>query len=629
LFFSFLCATIEIMDFLQDYDEEEEVIENNLENEQTAPAEVAERPVVAGDSDSDDDFGPVPLPFELNEDVKDIKSKKKKKTKESKKAIGPQSPTAGDNEDLAKLKKIPISSEVHLVGHEKACTCISIEPAGNRLVTGSLDYLLKIYDFGGMDSRCRAFQSSEPAEGHPIVAISHSPSGDRYVISTGSSQPIVMDRDGKELIKFVKGDMYLRDMSNTKGHTMEVTHVCWHPSEKNIILTSSLDGTLRIWDLLGEATFGCLINKHVLKIKAGPSSNTAGAARIGATTCLYSPNAQRIIGGTLDGSVQIWTEKRIYSSKADLIISWRDLSESARSSSSSPSPVISITVTNDNTRLAVRYECGLILLWSFTDNCKNPLFQWKDCPNIYPSANLLFNLDSSLLLFCTSPRSGGPDPHSRIHFYDVSSSSSNKNSHSTTTITTPKEILSLVISNNLIGIHLKWHPVTNQIFITLSNGEIKVLYDPELSKKGILLSVHKAPKREKDPNDYSIVGEIYTPFALNMYKEETEDDKYLKRVMELKDPIKAKIPQKPTSQQGPGSRPNTSFFFTQYMVSTEGKQKDIRTEDPREALLKMNSKAEENPMFFGKAYEKSQPKRLLTTTTFEEEQEEFKKKQKI
>jgi WD40 repeat protein len=41
--------------------------------------------------------------------------------------------------------------KVDLGGHTKAVTCISIEPAGNRVVTGSLDYHLKLFDFGGMD----------------------------------------------------------------------------------------------------------------------------------------------------------------------------------------------------------------------------------------------------------------------------------------------------------------------------------------------------------------------------------------------------------------------------------------------------------------------------------------------
>lgn len=50
-------------------------------------------------------------------------------------------------------------------GHAKAVCCISSEPAGNRLITGSLDYTIKIYDFGGMDRyglllRCSCFLSS-------------------------------------------------------------------------------------------------------------------------------------------------------------------------------------------------------------------------------------------------------------------------------------------------------------------------------------------------------------------------------------------------------------------------------------------------------------------------------------
>jgi len=41
--------------------------------------------------------------------------------------------------------------QVDLGGHTKAVTCFSIEPAGNRIVTGSLDYTIRMFDFGGMD----------------------------------------------------------------------------------------------------------------------------------------------------------------------------------------------------------------------------------------------------------------------------------------------------------------------------------------------------------------------------------------------------------------------------------------------------------------------------------------------
>ena len=137
-------------------------------------------------------------------------------------------PSIGDNEEeaeggkvtdvdaVALERKIPLSHQVDLLGHSKAVVCLSIEPAGNRLVSGSLDYNVKMFDFGGMDTRHRPFFSIEVEDGHPVVSLAHSPSGDKFIVSTGSSQPRVYDREGKEIIKFVKGDMYLRDLANTK-----------------------------------------------------------------------------------------------------------------------------------------------------------------------------------------------------------------------------------------------------------------------------------------------------------------------------------------------------------------------------------------------------------------------------
>lgn len=47
----------------------------------------------------------------------------------------------------------------------------------------------------------------------------------------------------------MKGDMYIRDLKNTKGHICGLTCGEWHPKTKETILTSSEDGSLRIWDV--------------------------------------------------------------------------------------------------------------------------------------------------------------------------------------------------------------------------------------------------------------------------------------------------------------------------------------------------------------------------------------------
>ena len=59
----------------------------------------------------------------------------------------------------------------------------------------------------------------------------------------------IYDRDGLTLGEFVKGDMYIRDLKNTKGHITGLTCGQWHPKAKETILTSSEDGSLRIWDV--------------------------------------------------------------------------------------------------------------------------------------------------------------------------------------------------------------------------------------------------------------------------------------------------------------------------------------------------------------------------------------------
>lgn len=59
----------------------------------------------------------------------------------------------------------------------------------------------------------------------------------------------IYDRDGLTLGEFMKGDMYIRDLKNTKGHISGLTWGEWHPKTKETILTSSEDGSLRLWDV--------------------------------------------------------------------------------------------------------------------------------------------------------------------------------------------------------------------------------------------------------------------------------------------------------------------------------------------------------------------------------------------
>lgn len=376
-------------------------------------------------------------------------------------------------DSIAIDRKIPLEYQLDMGGHTKAVSCISIEPAGNRLITGSYDYGIKIYDFGGMDSRHKAFRALDVEDGYPVVSISHSATGDRFIAGTGSCTPTVYDRDGKEIIKFVRGDMYIRDMTHTKGHVMEVTGVCWHPSDKNTIATSSLDGTVRIWDLEGEAAFGKLTSKHVLKIKSKTS-----AARIGATCVCFSGDGTKVGGGASDGSIQLWTYKKVFSSRADMV--FKSTPNTTLKGHADGVVITSVVISKSNTMMASRGTDGKVVLWNLknvNNHQTTPLRVFSDVTNVYPTANVEFSPDSTILCCGTSgPRDRGntnaavgsqvtPSDNSNegnkchLVFFDITNADTKPNPNSPS-----GPLMKISVPNVTSLISVKWQPNTNQIF---------------------------------------------------------------------------------------------------------------------------------------------------------------------
>lgn len=62
-------------------------------------------------------------------------------------------------------------------GHGKAVSSIDIDHSGSRLLSGSRDNSLRIFDFNGMKSTMKSFRHLVPSEGHPMLAASWSPTG--------------------------------------------------------------------------------------------------------------------------------------------------------------------------------------------------------------------------------------------------------------------------------------------------------------------------------------------------------------------------------------------------------------------------------------------------------------------
>ena len=74
---------------------------------------------------------------------------------------------------------LPLKNEVVLSAHTKSITCVAVDAPGGRVASGSMDYHMKLWDFAGMARHVRPFRDAEIEEGHPIIALSYSPTGDR------------------------------------------------------------------------------------------------------------------------------------------------------------------------------------------------------------------------------------------------------------------------------------------------------------------------------------------------------------------------------------------------------------------------------------------------------------------
>ncbi|KAG7392289.1 WD repeat-containing protein 70 [Phytophthora pseudosyringae] len=503
----------------------------------------------------------------------------------------------GDDDDNVALRYgLPKSHEVGLESHTKGLGCIAVDTPGARVATGSMDYHVKLWDFAGMARHVRPFRDIEVDEGHPLVGVSYSPSGDRLLAVTGSSQPKVLTREGVEELQFAKGDMYVVDMTHTNGHTHTATAGQWHPTVRDQMITSSLDGTVRLWNLGGKQTFNKLINTSVFKFK------DHRGRRCGVTACRFNPDGSLIAGATMDGQVQCIDPRKAYAGAALTI-------RGAHADGGGDVGISSIRFSPDGKYIASR-SCAddSIKIWDVRKT-KQCVKEFHGIEGVFGTCNIAFNHNGTAIAAGTCVRKG-KGLKGQVLFLDVQ----------TPGLVEP--VASLDMKEDESAVCVEWHHGINQIFVGSSTGTCRVFYDPRQSTKGVLLSATKKLKVQNNDSGVRIdgVGKVYNPHALSMYRDETSGSHKRKYEKVRADPKKSHAPEKPITGPGMGGKISGSTTFTQYFMSSHIKS-SFREEDPREAILKYAKAAEKDPQFLGAAYkkEKLDPRYQLAKQTLEEE----------
>lgn len=543
-----------------------------------------------GGDDSDGEvIGPLP-PVDLKTSAK---AKEEDDDGKSDDSYNDLSDSDGDDDDSAEAmqRRIPATHEVSMQHGTKAILALAGDPSGARLASGSIDYDVCFWNFAGMDTSMRSFRTLQPCENHPIRCLRYSGTGDMILVVSGNSQAKVLNRDGFEKMECVKGDQYITDMTQTKGHVAQLTSGDWHPYRKEEFLTSSMDSTLRIWELNNPRS-----QKTVIKVRA------QGGLKATPNSCCYNRDASFIAAGCADGSIQIWDTRKMFVSPTHCI----------RNAHQRGSEVTSISFSYSANELLSRSVDETMKLWDVRSlhkplhtfnppahTFKEPLHTFDGLYARYDTTDSCFSPDDRMVVTSESlPRDYSQEKQSQLVFYNAKTF----------------EMVNRIPVTDSHVIKLLWHPKLNQLFVGCGNGAIKCYYDERRSIRGAKLCATKTYRRKKQM-EMGGVTQIITPHALPMFRQEKSKSLRKKLEKDRLDPMKSKRPDLPiTSGQG-GRVASSGGTLSSYVIRNLGLSKRVEDDqDPREAILKYAKDAEENPYWIAPAYAKTQPKPIFNQT---------------
>lgn len=188
------------------------------------------------------------------------------------------------------------------------------------------------------------------------------------------------------------------------------------------------------------------------------------------------------------------------------------------------------------------------------------------------------------------------------------------------------------------SVHLvHWSPVLRQIFAACADGQVRALFDPDVSVRGVLLSTRRhAPVSffRAEPGTFHLeTAAIVAPFALPLYRDPRVRTKKRKtRETEYDEKMQRHIPELPiTGNKGRDGRVDAqSKTFVQHVYQKDLPDVVPTAVDVRAALLAREAEVASHPLtaFVSKAYSATQPDRMLLPTSLEAELE-AKKREKL
>ncbi|KAL0219609.1 hypothetical protein P9112_005262 [Eukaryota sp. TZLM1-RC] len=373
--------------------------------------------------------------------------------------------------------------------------------------------------------------------------------------------------------------MYIADPTRTNGHTSSVKSIDFNAVNNDVIMTSSTDGTIRLWKT-DEVEFGCFLT---LSLR---SAGWKGGVVEFQTSC-FNNMGTAIASASNDSMIRFWDG----AGKSNKPLESMNIGQFINGDSILKMGFTDGLESVNKSNLFIR-TINSILLFDLRSLSK-PVMTWHDVSSRGLFGDFCFNKDYTV--FGASLATQGERLGS-VAFGKV-----NK----------PEELSILEVAVGDVTT-VDWISDLNQIIYGTSSGKIGFLYSPVESRHGILNCLKRKPRVEKD---LQLEGPIVDP-------EELEGRKYVKRKQE-KGPVLA--PKSDGMDNSTGQikiNPTAALMEKALHLEESGPLGTIRDDDPREAILAKAEIAEKNPLFTG-VYKKTQPKPVFDASLLEKEAVEY------
>ncbi|KAK6971892.1 WD40 repeat-like protein [Favolaschia claudopus] len=165
------------------------------------------------------------------------------------------------------------SLEKALQGHDNLVTAVAFSPDSQRIVSGSYDNTVRLWD------AATGAAIGEPLQGGgPVMSVAFSPDSQHIVSGSGDKTVRIWEAATGTAIG-----------EPLQGHINWVTSVAFSPDSQHIV-SGSYDNTVRIWDAATGAAIGAPLQGHNDWV----------------TSVVFSPDSQHIVSGSYDNTVRIW-----------------------------------------------------------------------------------------------------------------------------------------------------------------------------------------------------------------------------------------------------------------------------------------------------------------------------------